>query len=156
MIKSFPTYPSVSDLVNLGPHGIKALQDAVVRELNDIKAKGNKAKINMKIIAPHIKVDMNIIVNEDDNIYDVSLHNDDVNKLLECACRGIAACSTCHVYIDPISYNKLNPIEEYELDMLELAWGYDPESSRLGCQLKFTKDVENMIITIPSNVNNLH
>ena len=86
---------------------------------------------------------------EGENMYDVSLEHEDIGKLLECACRGIAACSTCHVYIDPNSFPKLNPIgiiviiiimiiiiiiiviiiEQHELDMLELAWGYDPKVS---------------------------
>ena len=99
---------------------------------------------------------MNVIAKADDSIYDIALENDDVKNLLECACNGIAACSTCHVYIDPISYNKLNPIDDSELDMLELAWGYDESKSRLGCQIQLNKDVDNMIITIPSNTNNLH
>jgi 2Fe-2S ferredoxin len=186
MIKSFPTYPSVSDIMKLGDNGIKALEEAVIRELkgiiiiiislsspssspsssssspssssslSEIEAKGPKKTVNIKVLAPHLRVDMNIIAKEDESIYDIALQNDDVKNLLECACNGIAACSTCHVYVDPDSYSKLNPIDESELDMLELAWGYDETKSRLGCQMILNKDVDSMIITIPSSSNNMH
>ncbi len=39
------------------------------------------------------------------------------------ACGGTLACSTCHVVVDEKSFAKLDPPEEEELDMLDLAFG---------------------------------
>jgi len=39
------------------------------------------------------------------------------------ACEGSLACSTCHVYLDEQSYNKLPEPSDDENDMLDLAFG---------------------------------
>ena len=45
-------------------------------------------------------------------------------------------------------------MDEAELDMLDLA--LEPtETSRLGCQIQLTKDLDGLRITIPNEVNNL-
>ncbi|GJD09947.1 Adrenodoxin-like protein 2, mitochondrial [Galdieria sulphuraria] len=59
-------------------------------------------------------------------------HEHDID--LEGACEGSLACSTCHVYLDEKSYNKLPEPSDDENDMLDLAFGLT-EYSRLGCQL---------------------
>ena len=68
---------------------------------------------------------------------------------------GNAACSTCHVYLDEVDYNRLGPPDESEQDMLDLAWGEKPNSSRLGCQFKFDAACEGMTITVPESSNNI-
>ena len=42
---------------------------------------------------------------------------------IEGACGGTLACSTCHLYIDEDSFDKLPEIDEEEEDMLDLAFG---------------------------------
>lgn len=78
----------------------------------------------------------------------------ELQKHLECACGGNAQCSTCHVIIDPKYFDKLNPMEEAELDMIDLAWGVT-ETSRLGCQIKLNKNCDGILVTVPDSTNNL-
>jgi len=42
------------------------------------------------------------------------------------------ACTTCHVIVRE-GYQSLNPAEEREEDLLDKAWGLEP-NSRLSCQ----------------------
>jgi 2Fe-2S ferredoxin len=67
---------------------------------------------------------------------------------LEGACEGSLACSTCHVIVDDIFYKLLPPIAEAEEDMLDLAFGLT-KTSRLGCQIIVTKDMDGMRLKLP-------
>jgi len=51
---------------------------------------------------------------------------------IEHACEKSCACTTCHVYIRE-GAESLNVAEEAEEDLLDKAWGLDPDS-RLSCQ----------------------
>lgn len=51
---------------------------------------------------------------------------------LEHACEMSCACTTCHVVVRE-GFNSLEPAEEIEEDLLDKAWGLEP-NSRLGCQ----------------------
>jgi ferredoxin, 2Fe-2S len=51
---------------------------------------------------------------------------------IEHACDQACACTTCHVIVRE-GYNSLPPAEENEDDMLDKAWGLEP-NSRLSCQ----------------------
>jgi len=51
---------------------------------------------------------------------------------IEHACEKSCACTTCHVYIRE-GMDSLNENTEDEDDMLDKAWGLDPDS-RLSCQ----------------------
>jgi 2Fe-2S ferredoxin len=48
------------------------------------------------------------------------------------ACDKACACTTCHVIVRE-GYNSLPPAEENEEDLLDKAWGLEP-NSRLSCQ----------------------
>lgn len=48
------------------------------------------------------------------------------------ACDQVCACTTCHVIVRE-GYKTLNPAEENEEDLLDKAWGLEP-NSRLSCQ----------------------
>jgi len=48
------------------------------------------------------------------------------------ACDKVCACTTCHVIVRE-GYNTLNSAEEKEEDLLDKAWGLEP-NSRLSCQ----------------------
>ena len=48
------------------------------------------------------------------------------------ACDQVCACTTCHVIVRE-GYKTLNPAEENEEDLLDKAWGLEPQS-RLSCQ----------------------
>jgi 2Fe-2S ferredoxin len=79
-------------------------------------------------------------------------HNNNIN--LEGACEGSLACSTCHVIVDKDFYDKLNPPSEDEEDMLDLAFGLTP-TSRLGCQIHMTKELDGLTIMVPDETRNI-
>lgn len=51
---------------------------------------------------------------------------------LEHACEMSCACTTCHIVVRE-GFDTLTPAEELEEDLLDKAWGLEP-NSRLGCQ----------------------
>lgn len=77
------------------------------------------------------------------------------NKIdLEGACEGSLACSTCHVIVDSDWYKKLPlPVEEEE-DMLDLAFGLT-NTSRLGCQIIITEELDGLIVKLPIATRNV-
>lgn len=79
-------------------------------------------------------------------------HNNDID--LEGACEGSLACSTCHVIVDKSHYSKLEQASEDEEDMLDLAFGLTP-TSRLGCQITMTKDLDGLTLTVPNETRNV-
>ncbi len=79
-------------------------------------------------------------------------HNNDID--LEGACEGSLACSTCHVIVDKSHYSKLEQASEDEEDMLDLAFGLTP-TSRLGCQITMTKDLDGLTLTVPDETRNV-
>jgi len=64
-----------------------------------------------------------------ETICDAALRND---IEIEHACEKSCACTTCHVYIRE-GGESLNENTDDEDDMLDKAWGLDPDS-RLSCQ----------------------
>ena len=63
-------------------------------------------------------------------------------------CGGACMCATCHVYIDPAWVARLQPREEMEEAMLEIAW--EPRAnSRLSCQIQITADLDGLEVTVP-------
>ncbi|MDX1916828.1 MAG: ferredoxin family 2Fe-2S iron-sulfur cluster binding protein [Rickettsiaceae bacterium] len=74
---------------------------------------------------------------------------------LEGACEGSLACSTCHVIVEDKEYfSKLPAAEEAEEDMLDLAFGLTP-TSRLGCQIIVSKEMDGIRLKLPSATRNL-
>ena len=75
-------------------------------------------------------------------------------EYIECACSGIAACSTCHVYVHPDWFERVGEPSEAELDMIDLA--HEPsETSRLGCQLVLRPELDGMVLSMPDGANNI-
>jgi ferredoxin, 2Fe-2S len=64
---------------------------------------------------------------------------------IEHACEKVCACTTCHVIVRT-GYDSLDDPEEKEEDMLDRAWGLEPQS-RLSCQAKV--DGTDLVIEIP-------
>ena len=79
-------------------------------------------------------------------------HNNNID--LEGACEGSLACSTCHVIVDKKFYDMLSEAEEDEEDMLDLAFGLTP-TSRLGCQIIMTKELDGLTLTVPDETRNV-
>eukprot|EP00405_Crypthecodinium_cohnii_P000108 CAMPEP_0194765258 /NCGR_PEP_ID=MMETSP0323_2-20130528/25670_1 /TAXON_ID=2866 ORGANISM="Crypthecodinium cohnii, Strain Seligo" /NCGR_SAMPLE_ID=MMETSP0323_2 /ASSEMBLY_ACC=CAM_ASM_000346 /LENGTH=180 /DNA_ID=CAMNT_0039694297 /DNA_START=69 /DNA_END=611 /DNA_ORIENTATION=+ len=77
------------------------------------------------------------------------------NKLdIEGACGGECACSTCHILLLEDDLEKFAEPDDDEADMLDLAPNVT-DTSRLGCQLRLTKENNGMRITIPEGIVNL-
>ena len=70
------------------------------------------------------------------------------------ACEGSIACSTCHISLPPEHYDRLPEPSDDENDMLDLAFGLT-DTSRLGCQVCVTKDMDGMEIRLPSATRNM-
>ena len=87
------------------------------------------------------------------------------------ACGGSCACSTCHVIVqDEDLFDKIPEADDDEngqcfqsapirhadagADMLDLAFGLT-ETSRLGCQVKMTKDLDGLVVKLPSMTRNM-
>ncbi|HBE92999.1 MAG TPA: ISC system 2Fe-2S type ferredoxin [Gammaproteobacteria bacterium] len=64
---------------------------------------------------------------------------------IEHACEKSCACTTCHVIITE-GFDALEEATEEEEDLLDKAWGLEPES-RLSCQAIVTD--EDLVIEIP-------
>ncbi len=70
---------------------------------------------------------------------------------IEHACGQVCACTTCHVIIRE-GFESLTPSDEEEDDMLDKAWGLEPQS-RLSCQAKVAN--KNLVIEIPKYTVNM-
>lgn len=89
---------------------------------------------------------------EGDNLLDIAQAND---LEMEGACGGSCACSTCHIIVQSEDlYDVLPEPEDDENDMLDLAFGLT-ETSRLGCQVKMTKEMDGMVVKLPSMTRNM-
>ena len=64
---------------------------------------------------------------------------------IEHACEMSAACTTCHVVVRQ-GFDSLAPSEEIEDDLLDRAWGLEPQS-RLSCQAILAQ--QDLTIEIP-------
>lgn len=64
---------------------------------------------------------------------------------IEHACDMSCACTTCHVVVRE-GYNSLNALEETEEDLLDRAWGLEP-NSRLSCQAILAQS--DVVVEIP-------
>ncbi|KAJ2808715.1 mitochondrial matrix iron-sulfur protein [Coemansia guatemalensis] len=80
-------------------------------------------------------------------------HENDVD--LEGACEGACACSTCHVILPDSIYDSLPEPSDEENDMLDLAFGLT-DTSRLGCQVLLSPEMEGMRIKLPSATRNFY
>jgi len=70
---------------------------------------------------------------------------------LEHACEKSCACTTCHVVIRE-GFDSLEEAEDEEEDMLDKAWGLEPES-RLSCQAMVSN--EDLVVEIPKYTINM-
>ena len=79
-------------------------------------------------------------------------HRNDID--IEGACEGSLACSTCHVIVDSDWYELLKEASEDEEDMLDLSFGLTA-TSRLGCQIVMTEELDGLVVRLPANTRNL-
>ncbi|KAL6426143.1 hypothetical protein ACFW04_009008 [Cataglyphis niger] len=89
-----------------------------------------------------------------DNILDIVVNNDiDLDGFG--ACEGTLTCSTCHLIFPKEVYDNLpkKPTDE-ETDMLDLAYELT-DTSRLGCQIVMTEELDGIEVKVPSTINDV-
>lgn len=74
---------------------------------------------------------------------------------LEGACEGVCACSTCHLIFPDEVFDTLPESSEDEEDMLDMAFGLT-DTSRLGCQLTITEDLDGITVEMPKATRNFY
>lgn len=89
---------------------------------------------------------------EGENLLDIVVDNDvDIDGFG--ACEGTLACSTCHLIFKQEDFDKIpDEATDEELDMLDLAYGLT-DTSRLGCQVCMTKELDGLEVQVPEGVN---
>lgn len=70
---------------------------------------------------------------------------------IEHACEKSCACTTCHVIVRE-GFESLDPADDLEEDMLDKAWGLEPQS-RLSCQAVIGKT--DLVVEIPRYTVNM-
>jgi len=70
---------------------------------------------------------------------------------IEHACEKSCACTTCHVYVRE-GFDSIEESTEDEDDLLDKAWGLEPDS-RLSCQAIVGK--EDLVVEIPKYTINM-
>ena len=150
-----PTLKQLAGAYEIGEdNGLDALAAAVEKEVNE---RAGKQLVHCSVKAGSASFDVSAY--EGTSLYDVVRRGEDdgaraLQSYLECACSGVMACSTCHVYVAPEWFSRVGEPCEAELDMLDLA--HEPrDNSRLGCQLVFTPDLDGLELEVPDGANNL-
>ena len=83
-----------------------------------------------------------------ETVLDIALAND---IELEHACEKSCACTTCHIIVRE-GFDSLEMSDDLEDDMLDKAWGLEPES-RLGCQAVVAD--EDLVVEMPKYTLNI-
>ena len=67
-------------------------------------------------------------------------------------CGGNCACATCHIHLTN-AWSHLLPIKQNGLEqsLLEYEKGYIEGVSRLSCQIKLTKELNNLTVRLSDN-----
>jgi len=64
-------------------------------------------------------------------------------------CGGSCACATCHVYIEDRFRAEVEPLEDFESDMLDGTLAERRSESRLSCQIRVKPALAGMVVRIP-------
>jgi 2Fe-2S ferredoxin len=63
-------------------------------------------------------------------------------------CGGLCSCATCHIFIDPQWMSRLPAPQGDEKELLVELQNYDPERSRLSCQVDFTEALDGLPLSV--------
>jgi len=72
----------------------------------------------------------------------------DMDNSVDAICGGMRMCATCHVFIDQAYVGLLPERVGEELALLEYLPSFNPETSRLSCQIELNETHEGMTLTI--------
>jgi 2Fe-2S ferredoxin len=115
--------------------------------LNNVFYNGKNGEINMPqiIVLPHEELcpDGAVIDAKKGESICQNLLDHDID--IDHACDQVCACTTCHVIVRE-GFATLNAADDAEDDLLDKAWGLEPQS-RLSCQA--IVDDANLVVEIP-------
>jgi 2Fe-2S ferredoxin len=63
-------------------------------------------------------------------------------------CGGSCICGTCRIYVDANALSKMNAPAANELAILEFVEDDNP-GVRLSCQIKFTDEMDGLVVRMP-------
>ena len=72
----------------------------------------------------------------------------ELDASVEAICGGMCACATCHVYVDPQWSTVFGARSYEETTMLQDLESFDPDRSRLSCQIKVSDALEGAVLTV--------
>ncbi len=97
------------------------------------------------IFLPHVEIcpeGASVEAEAGESICEAALRN---GVTIEHACEMSCACTTCHVVVRE-GFDSLEEADELEEDLLDKAWGLEPES-RLSCQARVAD--EDLVVELP-------
>jgi 2Fe-2S ferredoxin len=65
-------------------------------------------------------------------------------------CGGNGACASCHALVDERWFDRLEPPQQLEADMLTCVLNRQP-NSRLTCQIRMTPELDGLIVRVVNN-----
>jgi ferredoxin, 2Fe-2S len=67
---------------------------------------------------------------------------------VEAICGGMCSCATCHILVEPDSAVQVPPRSWEELQMLQGSESFDPDRSRLSCQIRVSDQIDGLSFTV--------
>ncbi len=72
----------------------------------------------------------------------------DMDAGVEAICGGMCSCATCHILVAPESTHQVPPRSYEEQQMLLNAASFDPQRSRLSCQIRVTDAMDGFAFIV--------
>lgn len=72
----------------------------------------------------------------------------DLDASVDAICGGLCSCATCHVFIAPDWRERLPGRSAEETTLLENSGSFDPEGSRLSCQILVTEELDGLSLEV--------
>jgi 2Fe-2S ferredoxin len=72
----------------------------------------------------------------------------DLDASVDAICGGLCSCATCHVFIAPDWRERLPGRSAEETMLLENSGSFDPEGSRLSCQILVTEELDGLSLEV--------
>lgn len=68
---------------------------------------------------------------------------------IDAECGGSCSCATCHVYVDPAFFDRIPEADAMESELLEGVAAPREATSRLGCQVTVSTELDGLIVRVP-------
>jgi ferredoxin-2, mitochondrial len=134
------------------PRHSPSLNSIAVRWHGDSSIPLDAPTVNVTFLQPDGTTRMTVPARIGESLLETA-HRNEID--LEGACEGVCACSTCHLILPHNIFKTLPEASENEEDMLDMAFGLT-ETSRLGCQIKVTSQMEGIVLEMPKATRNFY